>query len=145
MSAQYDLYLQQHKENVAKGLAWIQKNLPELLSNAYDVAWQTEFAHDASKNEPDEYEAYDKYFYGNNRSYQVVQDYTDEPGFCTFTVILIIGSIGYSSMMIPKKARLFWICPTIIFLRWSATGGRLAGKKKISTKYLTGTTSTRIT
>lgn len=51
----------------------MQENLPELLVNG--VAWQTEFAHDASKNEPDEYEAYDRYFYGNNRSYQVVQDY----------------------------------------------------------------------
>lgn len=39
------------------------------------VAWHTEFAHDDSKNEPDEYEAYDRYFYGNNKSYQVIQDY----------------------------------------------------------------------
>lgn len=51
----------------------MQENLPELLVDG--VAWQTEFAHDASKNESDEYEAYDRYFYGNNRSYQVVQNY----------------------------------------------------------------------
>lgn len=73
MSAQYDLYLQQHRANVHKGFQWIQENLPELLADG--VAWQTEFSHDASKNEPDEYEAYDRYFYGNNKSYQVVQDY----------------------------------------------------------------------
>lgn len=73
MSAQYDLYLQRHRNNVHKGFEWIQENLPELLVDG--VAWQTEFAHDASKNEPDEYEAYDRYFYGNNKSYQVVQDY----------------------------------------------------------------------
>ena len=73
MSAQYDLYLQQHRNNVYKGFRWIQENLPELLVDG--VAWQTEFAHDTSKNEPDEYEAYDRYFYGNNKSYQVVQDY----------------------------------------------------------------------
>lgn len=29
--------------------------------------------HDASKSKPDEYEAYDAYFYGGNRSYAVVQ------------------------------------------------------------------------
>lgn len=73
MSAQYDLYLQQHRNNVYKGFRWIQENLPELLVDG--VAWQTEFAHDTSKNEPDEYEAYDRYFYGNNKSYQVVQEY----------------------------------------------------------------------
>lgn len=73
MSAQYDLYLQQHKNNVYKGFEWIQQNLPELL--VYSVGWQTEFAHDTSKTDPDEYEAYDAYYYGGNRSYQVVQDY----------------------------------------------------------------------
>lgn len=31
MSAQYDLYLQQHRNNVYKGFWWIQENLPELL------------------------------------------------------------------------------------------------------------------
>lgn len=73
MSVQYDLYLQQHKENVQKGFEWIQENLPELLISG--IEWQTQFAHDASKSEPDEYEAYDAYFYGGNRSFKVVQDY----------------------------------------------------------------------
>ena len=78
MSAQYDLYLQQHRANVYKGFEWIRENLPELVKDG--VAWQAEFAHDASKNETDEYEAYDRYFYGNNKSYQVVQDYiNDDP------------------------------------------------------------------
>ncbi len=67
MSAQYDLYLQQHRANVYKGFEWIRENLPELLVNENGAEWQTEFAHDASKNEPDEYEAYDAYFYGGNR------------------------------------------------------------------------------
>lgn len=73
MSTQYDLYLQQHRSNVHKGFEWIRDNLPELLVD--NVEWQTEFAHDASKNEPDEYAAYDAYFYGGNRSYKVVQDF----------------------------------------------------------------------
>lgn len=75
MSAQYDLYLQQHRANVYKGFEWIRENLPELLVNEDGAGWQTEFAHDASKNEKDEYEAYDAYFYGGNRSYKVMENY----------------------------------------------------------------------
>lgn len=75
MSAQYDLYLQQHRANVYKGFEWIRENLPELLVNGNGAEWQTEFVHDASKNEPDEYEAYDAYFYGGNRSYRVMENY----------------------------------------------------------------------
>lgn len=79
MSREYDLYLEQHKGNVAKGFYWIRENLPELLeqSNTIDLEHQICFAHDASKTEPDEYNAYDKYFYGRNRSYQVVQDFNN--------------------------------------------------------------------
>lgn len=75
MSWQYDLFLRQHKENVKKGFDWICHNLPELTNDISTAAWQTEFSHDLSKEEPDEYEAYDAYFYGGNRSYAVVQDY----------------------------------------------------------------------
>lgn len=77
MSVQYDNYLEQHKGNVRKGYEWIRDNLPELLIDIYgvDYAWQIGVAHDASKSEPDEFEAYDRYFYGKNRSYQVVQDF----------------------------------------------------------------------
>ena len=75
MSVQYDLYLDRHRENVQKAFRWIQSNLPELLIDDFDYEWQTDFAHDQSKYEPDEYEAYDAYFYGNNPSYQVVQDF----------------------------------------------------------------------
>lgn len=77
MSVQYDNYLEQHKGNVRKGYEWIRDNLPDLLIDIYgvDYAWQIGVAHDASKSEPEEYEAYDRYFYGKNRSYQVVQDF----------------------------------------------------------------------
>ncbi len=47
--------------------------MPWLFEGKPDAAWQTEFEHDASKSKPDEYEAYDAYFYGGNRSYAVVQ------------------------------------------------------------------------
>lgn len=73
MSIEYDKYLIEHKENVRKGYAWLETNLPDIIQNI--GMWNTNFSHDASKSEPDEYEAYDKYFYGGNRSYQVVQDF----------------------------------------------------------------------
>lgn len=75
MSREYDNYLEQHKANVRKGFEWIRDNLPEVVSNIPNLEWQICFAHDESKTQPDEYEAYDRYFYGNNRSYQVVQDF----------------------------------------------------------------------
>lgn len=75
MSIQYDQYLDRHRTNVKKGFDWLSENLPELMTNALTARWNTEFAHDWSKNKPDEYEAYDAYFYGNNRSYEVVQQY----------------------------------------------------------------------
>ena len=75
MSAQYDQYLHTHKANVAKGFAWIRENLPELIKNVENLEWLICFNHDASKTEQDEYEAYDAYFYGGNRSYAVVQEF----------------------------------------------------------------------
>ena len=77
MSREYDLYLQEHKENVFKGLEWIHENLPELLNgcNYGELEQQIRYDHDASKSEPDEYNAYDRYFYGGNRSYQVVLEF----------------------------------------------------------------------
>lgn len=77
MSKQYDEYLQQHKANVKKGYDWIKDNLPELIPDGrrLDLEHQIGFAHDYSKSRQDEYEPYDAYFYGGNRSYQVVKDY----------------------------------------------------------------------
>ena len=71
MSKQYDLYLEKHRENVNKGFEWMCKNMSELIPSDMINEWN----HDASKNNPDEYEAYDAYFYGNNRSYSVVQKF----------------------------------------------------------------------
>ena len=77
MSVEYDLYLQEHKENVAKGLEWLHENLPEVLAGCIygDLEQQIRYHHDASKSNLDEYVAYDRYFYGGNRSYMVVQDF----------------------------------------------------------------------
>lgn len=77
MSREYDNYLAEHKGNVARGFHWIQEHLPELIpaEDGIDYEHQICFAHDKSKNESDEYDAYDAYFYGRNRSFQVVQDF----------------------------------------------------------------------
>lgn len=73
MSVQYDNYLTEHKENVAKGFRWLQENIPEVIEDGFE--WQICFNHDASKTDLEEYDAYDAYFYGNNRSYSVVQNF----------------------------------------------------------------------
>ena len=79
MSYQYDIYLAQHKANVKKGFDWIHDNLPTTIANSIefggviDYEWQIGLNHDASKTDDDEYNAYDDYFYGNNRSFAVVQ------------------------------------------------------------------------
>ena len=73
MSYEYDRYLAQHKSNVQKGYRWIAENLPDLFYDGIDYDWQIGFGHDASKSTPDEYDAYDAYFYGNNKSYAVVK------------------------------------------------------------------------
>lgn len=76
MSLLYDDYLAEHIGYVNKGLHWMQDNL-ELNNdekNALENAIST-FNHDASKYDREEYLPYDAYFYGGNRSYQVVQDF----------------------------------------------------------------------
>ena len=73
MSAEYDRYLIEQKNKVQKGYEWMRNYLPNLVNGLGD--WNTNFAHDESKSQRDEYEAYDAYFYGGNRSYQVVQAY----------------------------------------------------------------------
>lgn len=75
MSIQYDNYLHNHRANVAKGLDWFNKNLIEVLEDKFYGEWDIRFNHDHSKNNTDEYEAYDAYFYGVNKSYAVVQNF----------------------------------------------------------------------
>lgn len=63
MSLDYSKYLDQHTGNVFKGYEWIKRNLPDIL-NDVDCEYQIQFWHDYSKYSSEEYEAYDKYFYG---------------------------------------------------------------------------------
>lgn len=76
MSIEYDNYLKNHINNVGLGFDWINTNLPSLVSGMHgNIEWQCKFGHDQSKYDAEEYRAYDAYFYGGNRSYQVVQDF----------------------------------------------------------------------
>lgn len=74
MSWQYDVYLVNHTTNVINGLEWLQENLSDLIIPEFDFSNITHF-HDRSKYQEPEYSAYDAYFYGNNKSYQVKEDF----------------------------------------------------------------------
>lgn len=74
MSKQYDEYLKQHKNNVVKGYIWLQTNLPHLFTGQSDLSQQIA-EHDFSKTIPNEYDAYDAYFYGENKTPEVEQNF----------------------------------------------------------------------
>lgn len=74
MSYDYDLYLKEHIANVKKGLEWMRDNLDLPGNDITDAIYEAE-NHDYSKWGTCEYNQYDKYFYGGNRSYQVVLDF----------------------------------------------------------------------
>lgn len=78
MSEKYDEYIREHKENVSKAFYWLRDNLPEIFSDEYfkrDCEFECVRNHDESKYIDDEYKAYDAYFYGGNRSFEVVQNF----------------------------------------------------------------------
>ena len=75
MSIQYDRYLESHIESVKQGFEWLRENLPDLIKDPR-IDECVHF-HDHTKTYPDEYEAYDAYFYGKNKSYKVVQDFRE--------------------------------------------------------------------
>lgn len=77
MSKEYNKYLQEHKNNVAKAFYWLQTNLPELLKGEYDYERQITADHDQSKSDNDEYNAYDAYFYGSDQSFAVKQEFNE--------------------------------------------------------------------
>ncbi len=74
MSVDYHKYLDQHLGNVYKGYEWIRDNLPEIL-NGEDYEWQLRYDHDTSKYGVDEYDAYDKYFYGGEKTEEVKKNF----------------------------------------------------------------------
>lgn len=78
MSVQYDDYLKQHRGNVQKGLLWFEEHLPyiQILEGVnHDTLLRAANEHDRSKDDPEEYCAYDDYFYGGNRTHLVVNNF----------------------------------------------------------------------
>ncbi len=72
MSKEYDTYLSNHRFNVSRGYGWFNKNLPVIFGGVESRSATLRLNHDKSKDDPDEYNAYDNYFYGKNRSHAVV-------------------------------------------------------------------------
>ena len=78
MSQKYDEYLSQHRLNVFNAFSWLKENAPEIFGSDViisEIEYNIQYNHDRSKNEPIEYIAYDAYFYGNNRSNDVVTQF----------------------------------------------------------------------
>lgn len=78
MSIEYDNYLNMHVKNVFNALRWILENLDiydYLESDQEDQLEKNVIMHDKSKYDIEEYDAYDKYFYGNNKSSKVLGDF----------------------------------------------------------------------
>ena len=70
MSYLYDEYLCDHINGVRKAYDWLVEHGIANLNVEVKID-----EHDASKRDPEEYVPYDKYFYGGNKSYKVVNDF----------------------------------------------------------------------
>lgn len=79
MSYAYDSYLKEHIGNISRGLHWMVDHLDfqKLGIDGFQTGNVILRAdeHDRSKYGKEEYDAYDAYFNGGNRSYQVVRDF----------------------------------------------------------------------
>lgn len=74
MSMDYNKYLDQHIYNVYRAYDWIRSTMPEILKDE-DCEYQIRYMHDDSKFDVDEYDAYDKYFYGANKTSEVEKNF----------------------------------------------------------------------
>ncbi|MDY4815011.1 MAG: DUF5662 family protein [Turicibacter bilis] len=75
MSNQYDTYLTKHKDGVSKAFEWINSNMHELIYPNETQLRNQIATHDESKFSPEEYDAYDAYFYGNNKTFMIVENF----------------------------------------------------------------------
>ena len=75
MSVEYDDYLAEHIGNVNRGLHWMLDNLPLNQEQIRNLEKALTYSHDESKFDKEEYEPYDEYFYGDNQSYGVVNNF----------------------------------------------------------------------
>lgn len=76
MSKEYNAYIREHRANVRRGFDWMLEHFRNTLEviGIGDIEYLIDH-HDYSKESEDEYAAYDNYFYGGNRSFDVVRDF----------------------------------------------------------------------
>lgn len=74
MSIEYNDYIVKHKKNVMDAFNWLSSKSFIDTDQYLDII-KCINEHDNSKYEAIEYDAYDRYFYGGNQSYQVCQDF----------------------------------------------------------------------
>jgi len=80
MSRQYDNYLREHIDNVYRAYLWFMANIgEEELDDIFPEIKHTDFMiqmkfHDQSKGNIDEYDPYDRYFYGEGKSVAEVRE-----------------------------------------------------------------------
>ena len=74
MSKQYVQYLATHRAHVCKAYFWVNEHLPELCTRDKELRTVI-LTHDSSKIIPDEYDAYDAYFYGSDKSQKANDDF----------------------------------------------------------------------
>lgn len=76
MSLAYNNYLDEHIANVGKAYWWIKEHMPRAVE---DITDDEEFAilkcHDESKYTCEEYDAYDEYFYGKDKTPEVEKEF----------------------------------------------------------------------
>lgn len=75
MSTRYNEYLTRHKDGVSKAFEWINLNMHESIQPIENKIRDQIAVHDESKFSNEEYDAYDKYFYGRVRSYEVRNEF----------------------------------------------------------------------
>ena len=75
--SEYNTYIEEHQQNVGKGYQWLVTNLPDVVDfKSEREIWNDVIVqHDASKYEPDEWIAYDNYFYGGDKTQKVVDSF----------------------------------------------------------------------
>lgn len=74
MSEAYDAYLKDHISNVRKAFEWL-KDHNIIDTEEYKEASYNILHHDSSKRYPDEYGAYDEWFYGDKEKVDVLNDF----------------------------------------------------------------------
>lgn len=119
MSYEYDKYLLEHKTNVNRAFIWLLDNLPDVIE-VYGFPCGSLYSHDASKTSPDEYDAYDKYFYGEktdavkeNFDYAWLHHIHNNPHHWQYWVLLEDdpeNGTEYKALEMPKAEVLHMIC-----------------------------------